>query len=418
LKFLIVCQRVPFPPNKGEKLRTFHQIKYLLDLGHKVSICCPLDNSADLVSIDKLKSRYEISVISCPLPFKLLRLALGFLTGKPLSVANFYISILQQKFDRYLADNHFDAIFCTSSSMSEYVFNSGYLKSLKSTSTPAHLLFMDFMDLDSDKWSQYASTAKWPMNWVYRRESRLLGLYETRVEREFDASFFISQAEVDLFRVRFGSAEKIHVLGNGIDGDYFMPPAVDPNNGAPVFIFTGVMDYKPNIDAVTWVVDNAWQQIVDLYPGARFIIAGMTPTANILALAKSPGIEVTGFVDDILPYFHQAGYFLAPLRIARGVQNKVLQAFACGLPVIATNMGAEGIDYTDGEDILLANTPDEFIEQIKVLHSDAELRQRIKTNALALIRNRYSWDGQLKPLDTIINDLEKQLTEDGRWHES
>ena len=289
--------------------------------------------------------------------------------------------------------------------MSEYVFKSDYLKSLKSTSSTAPLLFMDFMDLDSDKWSQYASNAKWPMSWVYRRESRLLGQYEARVQREFDASFFISQAEVDLFRVRFVSTEKIHVLGNGIDGDYFMPPTVEPNNNAPVFIFTGVMDYKPNIDAVRWIVNNAWQQIIDLYPGARFIIAGMNPTANILALAKLPGIEVTGFVDDILPYFHQADYFLAPLRIARGVQNKVLQAFACGLPVIATNMGAEGIDYTDGAVILLANTPDEFIEKIKLLHNDAELRQKIRTNALELIRNRYSWEGQLKPLATIINDL-------------
>jgi sugar transferase (PEP-CTERM/EpsH1 system associated) len=404
---------VPFPPNKGEKLRSFHQIRHLLTQGHKVSICCPLGNRADSVSINELKSRYDISVISCPLTLKLLRLSIGVLTGKPLSVANFYISKLQKKFDRYLSDHHFDAIFCTSSSMSEYVFKSVYLKSIKSTSSPAPLLFMDFMDLDSDKWSQYASTAKWPMDWVYRRESRLLGLYETSIQREFDASFFISQAEVDLFKQRFGSVEKIHVLGNGIDGDFFKPPAVVPDNNSPVFIFTGVMDYKPNIDAVRWIVDNAWQQIIDLYPGARFIIAGMNPTANILALAKLPGIEVTGFVDDILPYFHQADYFLAPLRIARGVQNKVLQAFACGLPVIATDMGAEGIDYTDGKDILLANTPGKFISQIKGLHNDTELRQKIRTNALTLIRNRYSWDGQLKALDTIIDGLEKRLTEEG-----
>jgi glycosyltransferase involved in cell wall biosynthesis len=128
----------------------------------------------------------------------------------------------------------------------------------------------------------------------------------------------------------------------------------------------------------------------------------MNPVQSILTLANHKGIEVTGFVDDILPYYHQSDFFIAPLRIARGVQNKVLQAFSCGLPVIATSMGAEGIDYTDGKNILIADTPDAFFDSVERLISNKDLYQSIKENALKLIKNHYTWDAKLAPLEKIL----------------
>jgi sugar transferase (PEP-CTERM/EpsH1 system associated) len=418
LKTLFIAQRVPFPPNKGEKIRTYHQIKYLYEQGHEISICCPIDSNEDLTSIEAFKSLYDIAFVTHSLFYKPFRLLSGLFNRKALSVANFYNARLQALLEESLASNHYDAIVCTSSSMAEYVFRSPQLKKLNAQDSAKPLLVMDFMDLDSDKWAQYATGARWPMRGLYQRESRLLANYEQRIQQAFDACFFISQAEVDLFDTQFGTRDKVHVLGNGIDGNYFRPSATAIDNKAPVFLFTGVMDYKPNVDAIEWFVGQVWQRIIDLYPGARFIVAGMNPGPNIVTLGQISGIEITGFVDDILPYYHESDYFIAPLRIARGVQNKILQAFACGLPVIATDMGAEGIKYSDGQDILLANSPGEFVTQIQLLESDTELKHQLIDNAIELVRKEYSWEGNLKVLDEILSDLTQQPADTASDNES
>ena len=233
-------------------------------------------------------------------------------------------------------------------------------------------------------------------------QSSLLKKYEKKVYRFFDICFFISQAEVDLFCQNNECIEKPLVIGTGIENESFMPAIRPPVNDDPVFIFTGVMDYKPNIDSVLWFTENVWPRIKKKYPESRFIIAGMNPVSGILALAKIKGIEVTGFVDDILPYYHQSDFFIAPLRVARGVQIKILQAFSCGLPVIATSMGAEGIDYTDGKNILIADTPDTFFDSIEMLIKNKILYKSIKNNALELIKNHYSSDVKLTTLGNIL----------------
>jgi sugar transferase (PEP-CTERM/EpsH1 system associated) len=282
--------------------------------------------------------------------------------------------------------------------MAEYIFNSSTLP--KTEGRPK--LVMDFMDMDSDKWRQYSNSADSPMKWIYKRESLLLAKYEQKIQRFFDVCFFISKAEVDLFCQHNSCTDAPLAIGNGIDNDTFCPAKNPPDNENPVFIFTGVMDYKPNIDSVLWFAEQVWPRIIEKYPASRFIVAGMNPVPGILALTKVKGIEVTGFVDDILPYYHQSDIFIAPLQIARGIQNKVLQAFSCGLPVIATSMGAEGIDYTDGENILIADTSNAFFDSIERLINNKNLYQSLKLNALELINNHYSWDVKLAPLLKIL----------------
>ena len=176
-----------------------------------------------------------------------------------------------------------------------------------------------------------------------------------------------------------------------------------PENRDPVFIFTGVMDYRPNVDAVIWFTKHVWPRVIRSHPESRFIIAGMNPAPAIMALAKGKGIEITGFVDDILPYYHQSDFFVAPLRIARGVQNKILQAFSCGLPVISTSMGAEGIEYIEGKHILIADTPDDFFNRIEMLVNDGELTRSLKDNAMQLVKEHYSWEAKLVDLLAILN---------------
>jgi len=403
VNILFLAHRVPFPANKGEKIRTFNQVKYLTEAENKISVCAPLEHEEELAFFKELREQYCHSVSFSALSNKLIRLTRGLLSGKALSVANFYSANLQNQFDNMLIKGDYQTIICTSSAMAEYIYRS---KALNILETKPQLL-MDFMDLDSDKWQQYANTSSWPMKWIYQREAKLLSEYEQKITCDFDCSFFIADAEVELFKSQVQDLEKssgkVHTLGNGMDTELFTPAEIKPNNKAPVFLFTGVMDYKPNIDAVVWFVEKIWPAIINKFPAAKFIIAGMNPSAQVKALEKSSGIEVTGFVDDILPYYHQSDYFVAPFRLARGVQNKVLQAFACGLPVISTPMGAEGIDCIADESILIANNSDEFLTCIENLENNDVFYQRIKNNALNLINEHYSWQGKLQVLGDVIN---------------
>lgn len=398
MKTLYLSQRVPYPPNKGEKLRTFHQIKYLLDHDHDIFLCCPYISDDELRLIRQLGDKFGLHIRQTRLGSRLLRYASGLISHKALSISNFYSSRLQKIIDHLIATEEFHNIVCTSSSLAEYIFNSSTLPGL--VNQPR--LVMDFMDLDSDKWRQYSNSSTYPMKWIYRRESRLLKKYEHRIYEFFDICFFISSAEVDLFCSQYHCSEKPLAIGNGIDTESFRPAAQPPGNDTPVFIFTGVMDYKPNVDAVLWFTENVWPGILENYPGSRFIVAGMNPVPDIQSLSELNGIEITGFVDDILPYFQQSTIFVAPLRIARGIQNKVLQAFSCGLPVVSTSMGAEGIDYTDGENILIADSPEAFLESITRLQNNRDLYQSLKVNALELVKKHYSWEGKLAPLKEIL----------------
>ena len=404
MNILLLTHRVPFPPNKGEKIRSFHQLKHLRELGHHVHLFSPYEDKTELAYFNELRESWCTSVEATPLKPKAIRLLTGLIKGQSMSVANFYDKKLQQKFDQFLLVNRVDAIICSASSVAEYIFKSAALGTLDKKP----LLIMDFMDVDSDKWGQYQQSSSFPMSRVYAREQRLLAEYEKKIVKQFDASYLIAQAEVTLFAQNVILSEKVHVMGNGLDTSVFYPPAVEQLIHAPVFLFTGVMDYKPNEDAVIWFVNTCWPSIITQHPNARFVIAGMDPSADITRLANDKSIEVTGFVEDILPYYHQADIFVAPFRLARGVQNKVLQAFACALPVISTPMGAEGILCQADQNILIASTPDEFIAHANQLIAQPTLAKSIGQHALQLIQNHYSWPSQLQPLVNLLGLEGKQ----------
>jgi sugar transferase (PEP-CTERM/EpsH1 system associated) len=404
VNILLLSHRVPFPPNKGEKIRTFYQLKCLSELGHKIHLFSPYEDKADLAHFNTLGETLCTTVKAAPLKHKALRLVKGIAKNQSLSIANFYDKNLQQCVDLFLSDNTVDAILCTASSMAEYVFKSSILKTINEKP----LLIMDFMDVDSDKWRQYKQNSSFPMSMIYAREQYLLSKYEKRIVKQFDACYLIAQAEVTLFNQQVIQSDKVQVMGNGLDTIAFYPAKEKKANPDPIFLFSGVMDYKPNVDAVVWFAEKCWGDIIKQHPRAKFIIAGMNPNKDVMKLVELTGVEVTGFVDDILPYYHQADIFVAPFRLARGVQNKVLQAFSCALPVISTPMGAEGIRCQADRDILLASNSEQFIHQANKLIAQPELAQSIGESAEKLITKYYSWQSQLQPLVNLLNSEGKQ----------
>lgn len=390
----ILAHRIPYPPNKGEKIRTYYQIKELVRNGFQVAVFCPLESEQEEVFADELAGNLAVQVVGKRLPLRGLRLLKGFLSGRSLSEANFYSDSLCNELNEYVRAQHPKAVIFTASSLLAYrkVLTGGQIHKV-----------MDFIDVDSDKWLQYSESKSFPMSALYRREHFKVKELECQAAELCEESYLIAEPEVKLFKEKVTDSGNIKVLGNGLDMDAFYP-RTDLRLTPPVLLFAGVMDYEPNIDAVVWFVEHCWPTIRKEYVGARFIIAGMNPVDSVRKLTEHKGVEVTGFVDDILAYFHQATVFVAPFRLARGVQNKVLQAFACSLPVVSTSMGAEGIDCVEGRHFLVANSASEFIDAvIKVMRNQDEAN-RLADEALALIKDKYSWEGQLSPLIKVLEN--------------
>lgn len=397
LKMSVVAQRVPYPPNKGEKLRTYHQIARLVQLGYDVTVHALQHDEQDISDAEALSKELGIAVHTYPLKAKWRRYLWSLARGQALSVGAFYSKGLQKKVNDLLK-RHEDVMLFSASSLSYYVFAGAGREG------SPHLL-MDFMDVDSDKWAQYASMASFPMSWIYRRESEKIKSLESKTNQQFTQTFLIADEEVALFHNNVCHHKEVKVLGNGLDFKRFYPAKTEEPNSNPNFLFTGVMDYKPNIDAVCWFVEHCWPGIKAHTPQATFIIAGMNPSEKIKALAKDKSIQVTGFVDDILPYFHKATAFVAPFRMARGVQNKVLQASACALPIITTSMGAEGIPFASEQTMYVANTDEDFIAScVDVVNNPVRANQKAQQGFTA-IREAYSWEQQLKPLEDTLASL-------------
>jgi sugar transferase (PEP-CTERM/EpsH1 system associated) len=333
---LFLAHRVPFPPDKGDKIRSFHLLRHFAEHA-RVHLGAFVDSQDDWKHVAALE-RLCASVELLPLDprWARVRSLRGLLSQDALSFAYYHDARMHAWIEALRAKHPIEAVFVFSSQMAQYV--------------PRELpvpRVLDFCDVDSAKWEQYAPTANWPMSWVYAREGRLLAAAEERLAREFDASLFVSEAEAQFFRERAPqAAHRVHALRNGVDHAYFDPAlrAERPANApARYLVFTGAMDYRANVDAVDWFVREVLPLVRAQEPGLEFAIVGARPTAAVRQLAQLPGVTVTGSVPDVRPWIAHAAAVVAPLRIARGVQNKVLEGMAMARPVVATRAALEGI---------------------------------------------------------------------------
>ena len=265
---------------------------------------------------------------------------------------------------------------------------------------------IDFVDMDSDKWRQYSLSQRFPLSWIYRRESRRLLAFEREVATRFDASLFVSSQEAALFAQGSGvDSSSLRVLRNGVDTAYFSTDPARPSpftTPGPHLVFTGAMDYWANIEGVVWFVESILPAIRRAIPGVEFHIVGMNPAPRVQGLARTPGVRVTGSVPDIRPYVQHASVVVVPLRIARGIQNKVLEAMSMARPVVATAQALEGIEAIDGRDVRRADEANAFARAVIELLTGAD-GTRLGRTARALIERDFVWEASLRQLDEVLN---------------
>jgi sugar transferase (PEP-CTERM/EpsH1 system associated) len=349
---LFLAHRLPYPPNKGDKIRSYHLLRFLAER-YRIFLGAFIDDPADRVHAEAMHQWCdEVKVVELNASTAKLASLRGLMTGEALTLPYYRNDSLSNWVRDISSRQSIDLAVTYSSAMAQFV----------PPDIPVKI--MDMVDVDSDKWAQYALTKSWPLSWLYRREARKLGEWEARVAKNFNATLLVSEAEaLHLKRMTPSAADKIGWYDNGVDAAYFTPdfPCATPyeNRTTPI-VFTGAMDYWPNIDAVTWFVGEIFPLIRESLPNSVFAIVGSNPSEAVKALREKPGIIVTGRVADVRPYVKHAACAVAPLRLARGVQNKVLEAMAMARPVIASPQAAEGISAHAGEDFMVGENAADF----------------------------------------------------------
>ncbi len=391
---LYLVHRLPYPPNKGDKVRSYNLLKHLA-ASHRVFLGTFIDDPLDEAYVDKLSPfcvDMHIARLS-PRAAKLRSLS-GLLSNEALTLPYYRNADLQAWVDRTLREHQIDAAVIFSSAMAQYVSGFPQLRTL-----------VDFVDVDSAKWTQYAPNHRWPMSWLYRREGDRLLAFERSVAQQATRSFFVTENETELFcRSAPECTGRVDAMCNGVDAEFFSPDhalASPYALGEIPLVFTGAMDYWPNIDAVTWFSAEILPQLLPRWPGLRFYIVGRSPTPAVQALA-SEHVVVTGTVDDVRPYLQHAAIVVAPLRLARGIQNKVLEAMAMGLPVVASQECAGPVDAVPERDFLTAGTVSEYVLQIESLLRSTERAAVIGKAARQQVLARYSWVAHLSSIDRYL----------------
>lgn len=396
-EIMFLCHRIPWPADRGDKIRSHWMLRRLANIApvHVGSFAEDARDAGFVSDLAALAKTHHIAMRTKPN----WRAGLEALAKRvPVSVAAFHDAGLAEWVKATIAAHPITSIVVFSGQMAHYI-------PADFAANPAKRVIMDFVDVDSAKFESYAASGNPLMRWVNAREGRMLSAMEAEVAARADASFFVSEAEAGLFRKRSGAAN-VAALSNGIDCVFYDPEADFarlPAADGPRMVFTGQMDYRPNVEAVESFAREILPTIRQSHPTAEFWIVGRQPTAAVTALAGLPGITVTGAVDDVRSYLAAADLIVAPLRIARGIQNKVLEAMAMARPVLASSAAAEGIDAIDGTHFCVAASLAEEAEMACDLLADAVWRDAIGRAARAHVLAHYGWQAALDPLEAAVS---------------
>lgn len=396
MNILFLAHRIPYPPDKGEKIRAYHMLTHLMKK-HVVHLAAFVDDPADMAHAETLRAMVNGECLLVPInrPVALARMGLAFLSGRPLTTSYFAGTKLKRWLDGVLKRHPVDRAVLFSSAMAPLMLS-------RPDFDPARVI-IDMVDVDSDKWLQYAKTAHGLKAWIFGREARTLLMLERKAAAAFGATVFVSPFEAKTFAdLAPESRTRVHSVANGIDLERNAPSHNFANPFAPgeiPLVMVGTMDYRPNVEGAIWFAEEVLPLIRAKLPAARFYAVGARPAAEL----KTPREEtvVTGRVEDVRPYVAHATVVVAPLRLARGVQNKVLEGMAMQKPVVATVPASRGLDVVPGQDLWVEDDPARFAEAVIAAATGPD-RERIAANGRRRVERDYDWANTLGALDRLL----------------
>lgn len=388
MKILYVCHRFPFPPKRGGKIRPFNMIRHL-HRSHDVTVASLARSEQEADEGKGLRdycSDYEMAVVRNPR--QVARMIARLPTTAPSSIGYFHSPELARRIRHLLAMRAFDLIFVHCSSVAHYVEHASGVPRI-----------LDFGDMDSQKWLEYSRYKPFPLNLGYRLEGIKLAAEEKRLARIFDVCTTTTRAEWGTLE-SYGTGAATDWFPNGVDSGYFAPEEAryDPDR----ICFIGRMDYYPNQACMLEFCRDVFPRIRERRPSAKLVIVGADPDPSITRLGELPGVTVTGSVPDVRPYLGGSAAMVAPLRIARGTQNKILEAMAAGVPVVTSSAAAGGVDAIAGTHLVVADSPADVAVATLELMSDPAMRARFAVAGRERMLSHHAWDKSMQRLDHII----------------
>jgi len=386
---LHLAHRLPYPPEKGDRIRSFHTLRHL-SAHANVHLACLADEpvpAGAVAALERLCAR--VAVVPLSGGGRKARALLSLLRGRTATEGAFGSPALRRLLGAWVRETHFDAALASASSMVPYLQRKGL------RDVPA---VVDLVDVDSQKWLDYAAASRGPAAWLYRTEGRRLRRLERGLPAWTRGVVLTTAAEVALYE-QFAGPGTARAVANGVDLDYFRPA---PPSAEPACVFVGALDYRPNVDGICWFCSEVWPKLWQRRPDARLYIVGRQPTDAVKRLAAVPGVEVVGTVPDVRPWLSRAAVAVVPLRIARGVQNKVLEALAMGRAVLAAPLCLQGMETEPGRHLLTATTPEEWRVGLERLLHDEALRAGLGTAGREFVEEHHCWDRCLEPLLELL----------------
>lgn len=392
MKLLFICHRLPFPPNRGGKIRPFQMIQHLSKT-HEVTVASLAHTAQELLDGSPLQQHCaQLIAEVVPNAARWTNAALSLPSTFPSSAAYFRSSRLAARIQDAWRNSAYDGIIVHCAFAAQYALP-----------LQGGFRIMDYGDLDSAKWADYAQHRVFPLDAAYALESAKLRRFEKLVGQSSTHCTFTTRGECDSFR-QLGISRPLTVIPNGVDAGFFCRDKVPPTD-SKVIVFLGRMDYFPNIDGICWFVKELFGPIRARVPSAELRIVGSNPIRAVRALAKIPGITVTGFVPDVRPHVNDAAVAIAPLRLARGTQNKILECMSMGIAVVSTPEAARGIQATEGEHLAVGNSPQEFVELTVSLLSNPQRRTLLAEAGRAQAASAHQWAVSMQVLDEVLGSV-------------